>query len=44
MVEQEAAALTAILDGIPISPSSITYGDLWPGILAKYGVRKTRLG
>lgn len=44
MAEQEAAALTAILDGIPISPGSITYGDLWPSILAKHGVRKTRLG
>lgn len=44
MAEQEAAALAAILDRIPICPSSIRYGDLWPGVLAKHGVRKTRLG
>lgn len=44
MAEQEAAALMAIVDRVPISPGSITYGNLWPGILAKHGVRKTRLG
>lgn len=44
IAEQESAALRAFREGIPFSPSSITYGDLWPGILAKHGVRKTRLG
>lgn len=44
MAEQEAAARAAILSGVPTDPLSVTYGALWPPILAKYGVRKTRLG
>lgn len=44
MADQEARARTAILNGVPASPKLITYGALWPRVLAKYGVRKTRLG
>ncbi|MEJ7776801.1 MAG: three-Cys-motif partner protein TcmP [Sphingomicrobium sp.] len=44
MAEQEDAAHAAILSGVPTNPQSVTYGALWPPILAKYGVRKTRLG
>lgn len=44
MAEQEAAAHAAVLSGVPLNPQSVTYGALWPPILAKYGVRKRRLG
>ncbi|HEY6815047.1 MAG TPA: three-Cys-motif partner protein TcmP [Croceibacterium sp.] len=44
MAAQEAAARAAILNGVPTNPQSVTYGALWPPILAKCGVRKTRLG
>jgi three-Cys-motif partner protein len=42
--EQEAGARRALLDAVPPSPASITYGELWPRILAGHGVRKVRLG
>lgn len=42
--EQEAKALSATLDAIPADPGCITYGKLWPPILARYGVRKVRFG
>lgn len=44
MAEQEASAHAALLDGVPRAPHSITYGDLWPQVLARFGVRKVRLG
>ena len=44
MAEQEALAREALLNSVPAGPHSITYGALWPPILAQYGVRKTRLG
>ena len=44
MTDQETAARAAILSGVPTNPQYVTYGALWPPILAKYGVRKTRLG
>ncbi len=44
IAEQEASAHTALLDGVPADPRSITYGDLWPQVLANFGVRKVRLG
>ncbi|MET4666293.1 three-Cys-motif partner protein TcmP [Sphingomonas sp. PvP056] len=44
LAEQEREARAALIDGIPEAPRTVTYGELWPRILAKYGVRKTRLG
>ncbi|MBD8546031.1 three-Cys-motif partner protein TcmP [Sphingomonas sp. CFBP 8760] len=44
MAEQERLARTALTADVPPDPQSITYGALWPPILARYGVRKTRLG
>ena len=44
MSEQEKAARAAFVDGVPTAPRTITYGDLWPRVLAEFGVRKTRLG
>ena len=44
IVEQEVGANAAMLEAIPQDPGSITYGELWPRILAKFGVRKVRLG
>lgn len=44
IAEQEAGALIATLASIPADPDCITYGKLWPQILARYGVRKVRFG
>ena len=44
IAEQEASAHAALLEGVPSDPRFITYGDLWPQVLAKFGVRKVRLG
>lgn len=44
IAEQEAGARRAMLDAVPRTPGSITYGELWPRILADHGVRKVRLG
>lgn len=43
MARQEAAARTALLGAIPAGPAFVRYGDLWPAILAKHGVRRRRL-
>lgn len=42
--EQDKAARAALVDGVPTAPRTITYGELWPRVLAEFGVRKTRLG
>lgn len=42
MAKQEAGAVSAVL--VPANPAVITYGKLWPQILAQHGVRKVRLG
>lgn len=44
IAEQEAGAIAAMLDAIPIDPGCIAYGKLWPRILSRYGVRKVRFG
>ncbi|MEG3168191.1 three-Cys-motif partner protein TcmP [Sphingomonas sp. LB3N6] len=44
IAEQESSAHAALLDGVPADPLTITYGDLWPQVLAKFGIRKVRLG
>lgn len=44
IAEQEVGARAAMLDSIPQRPECISYGNLWPRILARYGVRKVRLG
>ncbi|OAN61543.1 three-Cys-motif partner protein TcmP [Sphingomonas sp. TDK1] len=44
MAKQEAGAVSAVLDIVPADPAVITYGKLWPQILAKHGVRKVKLG
>lgn len=44
MSEQDAAAKAALLDGVPEAPTSIAWGELWPAVLARHGVRRTRLG
>lgn len=44
IAEQELGARAAMIEAIPRSPDSISYGKLWPRILARYGVRKVRLG
>lgn len=43
MAEQELAARAALLAMIPEAPASIRYGDVWPAVLAKNGVRPRRL-
>lgn len=44
MAEQETSARAALLAATPMAPGTTTYGNLWPRILARYGVRKVRLG
>lgn len=44
IADQEAAAREALLAAVPAAPATITYGEVWPPILAEHGVRKTRLG
>ena len=44
VAEQEVGARAAMLDAIPKRPNFISYGKLWPQVLARYGVRKVRLG
>jgi three-Cys-motif partner protein len=44
IVEQETSACKALLAATPIAPSTTTYGEVWPHILATHGVRKVRLG
>lgn len=44
MAKQEAGAVSAVLDTVLADPAVITYGKLWPQILAKHGVRKVKLG
>lgn len=43
MAEQEAAAVTALLEAVPPSPEFIRYGDVWPAVLARHGVRRRQL-
>jgi len=43
MAQQEADARTMLLEMIPPAPASIKYGDVWPAVLAKHGVRRRRL-
>lgn len=44
MAEQEMGARAAFLSDVPTAPGTRTYGDVWPRVLARHGVRKTRLG
>lgn len=44
MAQQELGARAALLQNVAAAPATTTYGDLWPQVLARYGVRKTRLG
>ena len=44
IAEQEISARQALLDAIPQSPSCVSYGHLWPQILARFGIRRVRLG
>lgn len=44
IADQEAEARATVLEAVPTSPASITYGALWPSILSEYGIRKVRLG
>lgn len=44
MAEQETLARETLVKTVPMVPASIRYGDLWPPILARHGVRKVRLG
>ena len=44
VAEQEVGARAAMLDTIPKKPNFISYGKLWPQVLARYGVRKVRFG
>jgi three-Cys-motif partner protein len=43
MAEQELAARAELVAMIPDAPASIRYGDVWPAVLAKHGVRPRRL-
>jgi len=43
MAEQEVAARSALVDLIPEAPASVRYGDVWPAVLARHGVRLRRL-
>ncbi|WP_395335097.1 three-Cys-motif partner protein TcmP [Novosphingobium sp. BL-8H] len=43
MAEQEVAARAALIAMIPEGPASVRYGDVWPAVLAKHGVRRRRL-
>lgn len=43
MAEQEVAARAALLEKIPLGPESIRYGEVWPAVMAKHGVRGRRL-
>jgi three-Cys-motif partner protein len=43
MTQQEADARMAMLGMIPSAPASIKYGEVWPAVLAKHGVRRRRL-
>lgn len=43
MAEQELAARAALIAMIPEGPASVRYGDVWPAVLAKHGVRPRRL-
>lgn len=44
IAEQEAAARAALAHIVPRNPETIYYGDVWPAVLARYGVRRRRLG
>lgn len=44
LAKQEMGARVALLDAVPIAPQSVLYGDVWPIVLAKWGVRRSRLG
>lgn len=43
IAEQEVAARKALLDIIPEGPAFVRYGNVWPAVLAKHGVRSRRL-
>jgi len=43
MAQQETLARKALLKVIPVEPASIRYGEVWPVILARHGVRRRRL-
>lgn len=43
MAAQEVSARAALLDAVPADPEFIKYGDVWPAVLADYGVRRRRL-
>lgn len=44
LAQQEIGARAALIRNAPVAPTTTTYGELWPRVLAEHGVRKTRLG
>ncbi|MEA1653014.1 three-Cys-motif partner protein TcmP [Nitrospirillum sp. BR 11164] len=44
VAEQEASARRALIEAVPTQPNYILYKNIWPKVLAEYGVRRTRLG
>ena len=42
--DERDAAKSALLGIIPYGPTSVSYGEVWPQILAKRAIRKTELG
>ncbi len=44
LAEQEMGARVALLNAVPVAPQSVLYGDVWPTVLAKWGVKRRRLG
>ena len=44
LVEQRQLAKQALLGLVPQHPSFVTYGSVWPSVLARHAVRKTDVG
>lgn len=44
MVEQEIGARAEIVREIPAAPGSVRYGEVWPKVMSRWGVKKTRMG
>ena len=40
LAEAKVAAEKMLIDLTPMSPGSVTYGDIWPRVLAKHVVRR----
>lgn len=43
IADQEASARACLLEMVPVRPDSIRYGEIWPAVLARHGVRGRRL-